>query len=35
MARARKRIGTVVGDKDVARTLGFDPLAVLRALLRR
>jgi hypothetical protein len=35
MARARKRIGEAVGDKDVSHTLGFDPLAVLRALLRR
>ena len=35
MARARKRIGEAVGDKDVSQTLGFDPLAVLRALLRR
>lgn len=35
MARARKRIGTAVGDSDVSQTLGFDPLEVLRALLRR
>lgn len=35
MARVRKRIGDAAGDKDVSQTLGFDPLAVLRALLRR
>ena len=35
MARARERLGSVVGDKDVSSTLGFDPMAVLRALLRR
>ena len=35
MAKARKRVSVVMGDADVARTLGFDPLAVLRALLRR
>ena len=35
MARARARLASVAGDKDVAATLGFDPLAVLRALLRR
>ena len=34
MMHARKRIGELVGD-DVTQTLGFDPLAVLRALLRR
>ena len=34
MVHARKRIGEMVGD-DVTQTLGFDPLAVLRALLRR
>jgi len=35
MAFARERIGAVAGDRDVSSTLGFDPLAVLRALLRR
>jgi hypothetical protein len=35
MAQARKMIGEVVGDRDVSSTLGFDPLAALRALLRR
>jgi len=31
----RERLGAAAGDKDVGRVLGFDPLAVLRALLRR
>ncbi|MBX3204634.1 MAG: hypothetical protein KF764_06165 [Labilithrix sp.] len=35
MAHARKRLGEAVGDRDVSSTLGFDPLAALRALLRR
>jgi hypothetical protein len=35
MARARERLGSAAGDRDVSHTLGFDPLAVLRALLRR
>jgi hypothetical protein len=35
MAAARKRLGRAAGDKDVTTTLGFDPLAALRALLRR
>jgi len=35
MAHARKRLGDAVGDRDVSSTLGFDPLAALRALLRR
>jgi hypothetical protein len=35
MASARKRLGRAAGDKDVTHTLGFDPLAALRALLRR
>jgi len=35
MAHARKRLGNAAGDADVSQTLGFDPLAVLRALLRR
>ncbi len=32
---ARKRLGAVAGSKDVETVLGFDPLAALRALLRR
>ena len=35
MARARARLASAAGVKDVTHTLGFDPLAVLRALLRR
>lgn len=35
MASARRKIGTAAGDRDLVRTLGFDPLAVLRLLLRR
>jgi hypothetical protein len=35
MLMARKRLGSAAGDRDVTRTLGFDPLAALRALLRR
>lgn len=35
MMGARKRLGSAVGAKDVTSTLGFDPLAALRALLRR
>ncbi len=35
MTHARKRLGDAVGDRDVSSTLGFDPLAALRALLRR
>ena len=35
MAHARQRLGAVAGDRDVSSTLGFDPLAALRALLRR
>src|SRR3954453_17122439 len=35
MTQAKKRIGDAVGDGDVSSTLGFDPLAALRALLRR
>lgn len=35
MASARRRIGTMAGDRDVTHVLGFDPMAVLRALLRR
>jgi hypothetical protein len=32
---ARKRLGAVAGSKDVETVLGFDPLAALRALLKR
>lgn len=35
MAVARKRLGEAIGERDVSSTLGFDPLAALRALLRR
>ncbi len=35
MALAREKIGRAAGDLDVSQTLGFDPLAALRALLRR
>lgn len=35
MTEARRRLGSVAGDRDVSSTLGFDPLAALRALLRR
>ena len=35
MAIARKRLGSAVGDRDVSHTLGFDPMAALRALLKR
>jgi hypothetical protein len=35
MAEARRRLANVAGDRDVSSTLGFDPLAALRALLRR
>ncbi len=35
MAIARERLGRVAGARDVTSTLGFDPLAALRALLRR
>jgi hypothetical protein len=31
----RKRLGAAAGGKDVENLLGFDPLAALRALLRR
>jgi hypothetical protein len=31
----RKRLGSAAGDKDVGHVLGFDPMAALRALLRR
>jgi hypothetical protein len=32
---ARKRVGSAAGHTDVTHALGFDPLAALRALLRR
>jgi hypothetical protein len=35
MSIARHHIGAFAGDRDVSSTLGFDPLAALRALLRR
>jgi hypothetical protein len=35
LAKARERLRSAAGDKDVGRILGFDPLAILRALLRR
>jgi hypothetical protein len=31
----RARLGSAAGDKDVPRVLGFDPMAALRALLKR
>lgn len=34
-AVAREKLGSVAGTRDVSTTLGFDPLAALRALLRR
>jgi hypothetical protein len=35
LAQMRARLGAAAGDRDVPRTLGFDPMAALRALLRR
>jgi hypothetical protein len=35
LGRVRERLGSAAGDKDVSGTLGFDPMAVLRALLER
>jgi hypothetical protein len=35
LERVRERIGDAAGDANVTSALGFDPLAVLRALLRR
>ena len=35
LARARESLRSATGDNDVSRLLGFDPLAVLRALLKR
>jgi hypothetical protein len=32
---ARERAGAVAGDRDVTQILGFDPLAILRSLLKR
>lgn len=34
-AVAREKLGAMAGNRDVSTTLGFDPLAALRALLRR
>lgn len=34
-AMMRKRLGNAAGDKDVSTVLGFDPMAALRALLKR
>jgi hypothetical protein len=31
----RLRVGSAAGDKDVPAVLGFDPMAALRALLKR
>jgi hypothetical protein len=31
----RKRLGSAAGDKDLTGALGFDPMAALRALLKR
>jgi hypothetical protein len=35
VASVRKRLGAVAGNKDIQNVLGFDPIAALRALLRR
>ncbi len=35
LERARNRVAAVAGDASVTHSLGFDPLALLRALLRR
>jgi hypothetical protein len=35
VTRTRRALGEAVGEGDVTSALGFDPLAVLRALLRR
>lgn len=35
LRRVRARVGAVAGSRDVSRSLGFDPMAALRALLRR
>jgi hypothetical protein len=35
LVAVRKRLGTVAGNKDIENVLGFDPVAALRALLRR
>lgn len=34
-ATMRRKVGDAVGDRDLAGVLGFDPLGVLRALLKR
>jgi hypothetical protein len=35
LTKARERLRKVTGDKDVSQILGFDPMAILRALLKR
>lgn len=35
LRKARDRLGAAAGHKDVSQLLGFDPLALLRALLKR
>jgi hypothetical protein len=35
LERARERLRAAAGDKDITRILGFDPMAILRALLKR
>jgi len=35
LSRVRRRLASAAGDKDLSALLGFDPLAALRALLRR
>jgi len=35
LLRARRRLGAAAGSRDVETVLGFDPLAALRALLKR
>jgi hypothetical protein len=35
LSGVRARLGSAAGDKDVSQTLGFDPMAALRALLKR
>jgi hypothetical protein len=35
LSRARKRIGQASAESDITHTLGFDPLEVLRTLLKR
>jgi hypothetical protein len=35
LANVRKRASAALGDKDVTGVLGFNPIEVLRALIRR